>query len=104
MILLYYTKIILNVTNLLLVEGFPKFEIVIDSGFGVSKLLDELNQKGYTYVVEVKSERKINMSQNPKRIIYLDLSAFSTKTLSIVSDMMKKILLLRIDFQKIHKL
>lgn len=61
-----YTTIILNVINLLLAEGFPKFDIVIDSGFGASNLLNELNQKGYTYVVEAKSNRKIKMSPNPK--------------------------------------
>ena len=61
-----YTTIILNIINLHLVEGFPKFEIVIDSGFSASNLLNELNQKDYTYLDEVKSNRKIKMNPNPK--------------------------------------
>ena len=61
-----YTTIILNVLNTLEKEKFPKFEIVMDSGFGSTKLLNELNDKFYKYLVEAKSNRLIKMGPNPK--------------------------------------
>ena len=61
-----YTTIILNVLNTLEKEKFPKFEIVMDSGFGSSKLLNELSKKHYKYLVEAKSNRLIKMGPNPK--------------------------------------
>jgi len=61
-----YTTIILNALNTLAKEGFPKLEIVMDSGFGASNLLNELSVKCYTYLVEAKSNRQIKMSPNPK--------------------------------------
>ena len=60
-----YTTVILNAINTLAKEGFPKLEIVMDSGFGASNLLNELSLKCYTYLVEAKSNRLMKMSPNP---------------------------------------
>jgi len=63
-----FSTCILNALGILEKEGFPLLDIVMDSGFGSSSLLNTLNKKNYKYVIEIKSNRNIRISPNKKSI------------------------------------
>jgi hypothetical protein len=46
--------------------GYPKCPVVMDSWFDSAPFMDELSQRGWTFVIELKSNRFVRSNPNPK--------------------------------------